>query len=239
LFRIDRKCVKLVNDINRQSSCGSGVESEYLSVAEAEINEKAEEILSVAREEARAILQSAHDEFEKERKRGFEQGYEEGVAENKRFYDEELAKKKSEDDNTLNRVLSEIYGEHKRIYMSMEGEVVNLALEIVKKIINPAEDELGTVFPSLIKNALRQFSTESKIIIHVSASDYERFFSSGATTIELDSGKIITVTVMSDVSLADGDCIIDTDDFTVNAGVDSQLKLVELAFDRVGKFAEE
>lgn len=206
--------------------------NEYLAVAEAEINAKAEEMLANAREEAAQILADAADELEAERKRGYDEGFEEGAAEGKRSFDEELAKKMSEDDEALNRVLDELYDERERMYENAEGEVVSLALEIVKKIINPAEDELGTVFTSLIKNALRQISTESKIVIRVGIADYERFFASGAVTLELDSGATVTASVMSDVSLGEGDCIIDTDDFTVNAGVDSQLKLVKLTFDR-------
>ncbi|MCL2425520.1 MAG: FliH/SctL family protein [Oscillospiraceae bacterium] len=252
MFRIDRSLVKLVSEKNSQSSTdgnwGVGAKgmfpnaatsaeamvNEYISTAEAEINEKAEEILTRTRDEAARILADAHEEIEEERKRGFNQGFEEGSAESKRLCDEELAIKISENDEALNNILDELYSERERAMLDMEDEVVSLALEIVRKIINPAEDELGTVFTSLIKNALRQISAESKIIIRVGATEYERFFASGATTIELDSGVKVTASVINDLSLEDGECIIDTDDFTINAGVDSQLMLVRLAFERAG-----
>ena len=240
MFRIERKLVKLVGSNDNQSGTDENYEvgaegvfpdaatsaeamvNEYMSAAEVQMNEKAEEILAAARAEAEQIAIAAREEAKEERKRGFEQGFEEGSAEGKRSSDE-----------ALSRVLDELYCERERAYKSMEDEVVNLALEIVKKIIHPTEDELGTIFTSLIKNALRQISTESKIVIRVSTADYERFFASGAVTIELDSGATVTAAVINDMSLGDGDCVIDTDDFTVNAGIDSQLQLVKLAFENV------
>ena len=108
--------------------------------------------------------------------------------------------------------------------------------EIVRKIINPPAEELDDVFISLIKNALRQMSTDGKIVIRVGAAEYERFFSSGAAEIELDSGITVKATVLRDVSLNDGDCIIDTDDVTINAGIDSQLQYVKIAFERANQY---
>jgi len=252
LFRIDRSLVKLVsekdNQLSNDGNLGVGAKgmfpnaatsaeamvNEYIAAAEAEINKKTEEILESARDEAAQIIANAREEAEKERKFGFSQGFEEGSIEGKRFYDVELAKKVSENDETLSSVLNELYSEREQSMRDMESEVVNLAIKIVRKIINPAEDELGTVFTSLIKNALRQISTESKIVISMSAAEYERFFASGATTIKLDNDVTVKASVISDASLEDGDCIIDTDDITINAGLDSQLRLVRLAFERAG-----
>jgi len=129
-----------------------------------------------------------------------------------------------------------MYEERERTYSELEFETTNLAIEIVRKIINPAEEELDNVFTSLIKNALRQMSTDSKIVLRVGPKEYERFFSSGAATIELDSGVTVKAAVLRDVSLNDGDLIIDTEDVTVNAGIESQLQYVELAFERANQY---
>jgi len=98
---------------------------------------------------------------------------------------------------------------------------------------------LGDVFTSLIKNALRQMPTEGRIIIRVGAAEYERFFSSGAAEIELDSGVVVKASVLRDVALNNGDCIIDTDDVTINAGLESQLQFVEIAFERATQYEPE
>ena len=215
------------------------VVNEYLSAARSETESKIEAILEQARDQAAHIIFQAREDAEEEHKRAWQEGYQEGTEEGMRIYNEKIEAKIREDDETLKRVLDEIYEERERIYAGLETEVTNLSLEIVKKIINPAEEALGDVFTSLIKNALRQMSTDGKIVLRVGPAEYERFFSSGSATIELDSGVTVRASVLRDVSLEEGDLIIDTDDVTINAGIDSQLQFVQLAFERANQYEPE
>jgi len=254
LFRIDRSLVKVSGikfknfdaddksevgaegDVPDAATSAEAMFNQYLSAAEIEINEQKDKILEQARDEAATIIYQAREDAAEERKKGWQEGFEEGSQKGKSEYDEKLAIKIAEDDEALKRVLDEIYEERERTYNEMEEETTNLALEIVRKIINPPAEELDDVFISLIKNALRQMSTDGKIVIRVGAAEYERFFSSGAAEIELDSGITVKATVLRDVSLNDGDCIIDTDDVTINAGIDSQLQYVKIAFERANQY---
>ena len=263
MFRIDRRLVNVadtkfnISGADEKSEAGAEVElsdaaasaksesyaedavNEYINAAKSETEAKIEAILEKAREQAAHIIFEAREDAEEEHKRAWQEGYQEGTDEGKRVYDEKTAAKIQEDDETLKRVLDEIYEERERIYAGMETEVTNLSLEIVRKIINPAEEALGDVFTSLIKNALRQMSTDGKIVLRVGPAEYERFFSSGAATIELDSGVTVRASVLRDVSLQEGDLIIDTDDVTINAGIDSQLQFVQLAFERANQYEPE
>ena len=254
MFRIDRRNVKISGKIYNKfdseekpevdaeaevpdaATSAEALVNEYLSAAEIEIQEQKEKILEKAREEASQIIWDARDEVEEDRKSAWQEGFQEGSAQGKLDYDNKISEKIREDDEALKRVLDEIYDERERTYKELEVETTNLALEIVRKIINPAEEELNNVFTSLIKNALRQMSTDSKIVLRVGATEYERFFSSGAAEIELDSGATVKAAVLRDVSLNDGDLIIDTDDVTINAGLESQLQYVELAFERANQY---
>jgi len=220
----------------KQVSSAETAVNEYLSAARSETESEMEKILDEARDHAAKIIFEAREDAEETHKTAWQEGYQEGSEEGRRSYDEKLAEKIRKDDEALKHVLDEIYEERERTYSELEDEVTNLAIEIVRKIINPAEEALGDVYPSLIKNALRQMSTDGKIILRVGAEEYERFFSSGAATIELDSGVTVRATVLRDVSLQDGDLIIDTDDVTINAGIDSQLQFVQLAFERANQY---
>ena len=222
--------------IANAEAIAENVVNEYLSAAKSETETKIEAILENARIEADNIVSKAHDEADEERERARKEGFEEGAEEGRRSYDDRIAEKNREQDEELKRVLDKIYEDRERAYAELEGEVVELALDIVRKIINPAEEALGDVFLSLIKNALKQMSTDNKVVIRVSPEEYERFFSSGAATIELDSGITVKASVLRDISLQEGDCIIDTEDVTVNAGVESQLQYVKLAFERANQY---
>ena len=258
MFRIDRKFVNLAGtkilkldadgepeagaegDFPDAAASAEALANEYLNAAELEAKARTDEMLEKACAEAKQILADARDEAEREFERAGTEGYEKGLAkgleEGKHSFDEELTEKINQDNEMLKKVLDEIYEERERTYNELEDEVAGLALEIVRKIIHPPEIDLVDIFTPLIKNALRQMSTDGKIIIRVGAKEYERFFSSGAATIELDSGVTVTASVLRDVSLRDGDLIIDTDDVTVNAGIDSQLQYVKLAFDRANQY---
>jgi flagellar assembly protein FliH len=205
---------------------------EIIKKAEAEAKANAEKILADARNEVAALMLTTREEAEEERKRAWQEGYAEGSEKGKQSYDEKLAEKIREDDEMVKRVIHEIYDERERIYSGLEDEVIGLALEIVRKVIHPAEELIGDVFESLIKNALRQMTPEGKIILRVGSADYERFFSSGSAVFEFEGGVTVTASVLRDVSLGIGDCIIDTEESTVNAGLDTQLKYIKLAFDK-------
>ena len=248
MFRIDRNLVHLATARSVQLE---GLEGEEISAgAEAvclnasvsaayaaqemikQAETKANQVLERARNEAAELIITAREEAEEERRRGWHEGYSEGAEELKRAFKEKYDEKTKKDADMFKRVIGELYAEREKTYAGLENEVVELSLEIVKKIIGPAEEEAGGVFESLIRHALRQIAPEGKIIIRVSSTEYEKFFSSGSAFFELDKGVKVTTAVLRDASLAEGDCIIDTEDETVNAGIDTQLKYIKIAFNR-------
>jgi len=255
LFRIDRNNVNLGarKQVWVDSSGGTEADAleetqtaaasaEYLAqIQAAEIIEAAlreakiqeEQILADARNEAAGIVALAIEEAEHARRKAFVEGYEKGEAEGRISYDETLNEKMAKDDEMLHSIIAQIHDERERTYSTLEDDVVGLALEIVRKVIAPAEEELGGVFKALIKSALKQISPEGKVIIHVSADEYDRFFSEGKSVFELDNGTKINATILRDASLGGGDLIIDTEQETVNAGINSQLKYIALAFEKM------
>ena len=194
--------------------------------------EKAARIIADARDEAAMLMLSARDQAEEDRRRAWQEGFAEGSEEGKRAFDEELSAKLREDDESLRRIIGELYDERKRTYDGLEDEVVALALDIARKVINQPEEGPGGFFEALVKNALERMIPEEKIIIRVGCAEYERFFPSGSAVMKLDSGVTVTASVMRDVSLGAGDCIMDTEEATINAGLDTQLNYIRLAFEQ-------
>jgi len=216
--------------------------SKILEDAEAEAKEKMEKMIGDARNEVAALLLAAREEAEENRRRAWQEGFAEGSEEGKRSYDSQLEAKIREadalleekirdDDEKLKRVIEELYEERTRTYSGLEEEVIDLAQDIVRKVVDPSE-ESGDVFNALIKNALKQMNPDGRIEIRVSNAEYERFFSAGSVVFELESGTKVTASMLRDASLNEGDCIIDASEETVNAGLESQLKYVKLAFEK-------
>lgn len=216
---------------------------ELIREAKTKAETEAEAILEDARREAGEIKLAAREESDDERRRAHEEGFREGAEEGRRSYDErleaktremaeELNEKLSEDEGKLQRVISELYEERTRTFNGLEEQVVGLAMDIVRKVVNPVEEETGGAFDLLIRNALKQINPDGKVIIRVGPADYERFFTSGGAVFELGGGVTVTASVLRDASLGECDCVIDTEEETVNAGLESQLKYIRLAFDR-------
>ncbi|MCL2627849.1 MAG: FliH/SctL family protein [Oscillospiraceae bacterium] len=262
MFRIDRRFVKLtasgVRKANSEEKREVDAEGEVPEAAtsaelpeipsyndvymqyETEAEAQAQEILTDAKTKAAQLIEDAQDEIEEQRQRAYDEGHAEGFSkgdlEGRQIHDDKLNEQLRENEDALKRVLDEIARERENTLATLEEEITTLSLEIVKKIINPAEEELNNVFTSLIKNALRQMPTDGKFIIRVAPNEYEKYFSSGSAAIELDSGTIVTATILRDVALEDGDCVIDTEDVTVNAGLPSQFNYVKLAFERANQY---
>jgi flagellar assembly protein FliH len=203
--------------------------------AESEAREKAEQIVNIARDEAAELLVAARDQVEDDRRSAWQEGFTDGSDEGRRAYDEQLSASLKESDEKLRSVIEELYRERTSTYDGLEQEVVGLAIEIVRKLLSPSGEELNSMFMPLIGNALKQINPDGKIVIRVSPAEYERFFQSGSAVFELDGGVKVTASILRDISVGSGGCVIDTEDTTVNAGLDSQLRYVQLAFDRAGK----
>ncbi|MCL2078525.1 MAG: FliH/SctL family protein [Oscillospiraceae bacterium] len=254
MFRVDRRFVKLTgngaNKSGKNEKGEVGADGEYpnaatsaedmvnmyRSAAERELGERADAIIAEARDKAEQILSEADMSAEEIRNKAYDDGFAEGDRKGRSEHDKKLREQLAENEETLKNVLDEIACERQKVADELHEELASLAIEIVRKIINPAEEELGNVYTSLIKNAMRQMLTDSKMVIYVGAREYERYFSSGSAKITLDSGVTVTASVVKDAGLSDGDLLIDADDVTVNAGLNSQLKYVELAFQRANQY---
>jgi len=234
-----------------QESRADDIVHEIISDAKA----KAGRIIEDARREVAELLLSARDQAEENRRKAWQEGFAEGSEEGQRVYEEQLGLKIREydeqldakmrecngkldakllgDDNMLKHVIEELYYERKRAFNGLEDEVVKLAFGIVRKIISPVEDGSGEMFIALIKNALKQMNPDGKIVIRVSQAEYERFFPTGGAVFEMDSGVRLTATILKDPLLEDGGLLIDANDTTINAGLETQLKYVQLAFDEL------
>ena len=245
MFRIERSLVNLATSRSVQvegeepaagaegitpdvTASAAYIELETIKKAEA----AAEKIMEDARKEIAALMMTAREEAKEERQRAWQEGFAEGSEEGKRTCEKEYTEKTCKDDEMLKRVINELYTEKKRIYDELEDEVIGLTFEMVKKVIGSTDEAVSGVFQSQIKNALRQISPEGKVIIRVSPAEYERFFASGSAVFELDKGVRVTAGVLRDASLGEFDCVIDTEDETVNAGLDTQLKYIKIAFNR-------
>ena len=190
---------------------------------------QAEEIIAAARQESAVLHTQAAAQAEKLRQEAWQNGYIDGRAEAERAAAE--ARQMAQTD--LLTVLTKLQSLHEQLYADAEPELLDLAVSIASKILHMEIDRNDDVFSNMVHNALYHIKLEGKIVLRVSAAEYQRFFTSGEAVYQVD-GEPVRVSVVPEDGLEPGACVIDSDGETINASIQSQIDRIMAAFREVG-----
>lgn len=253
MFRIDRRMVNLtpagqviIRDDEQPAGEPAGPAPDDGGVSSADRRsgdrmplpddeEIAETLVEQAEIEAALKIQEAQERADDIREQARRDGYEEGRAEAARELEDMKARqldRQKEDAAQLKRVLAEVERERDAMIDELEEDFIQLSLATAKKIINAALENDDTLIESMLQKALQQMKTDGKLTIRVSNAEFERFFSAGSASFVLGDGTV-TASVVEESSMAPGDIVLESEGETIDAGVDSQLKKIELAFRQI------
>ncbi len=122
--------------------------------------------------------------------------------------------------------------EYESMIDSIEGEMIQLVLDIAKKVIGDELEFRTEAVSSLVGQALLQCRGVAHIEIKVSPEDYEIVLEK-KDMIGRKSGFSGELEIKQDLSLTKGDCIIGTPMGSIDASVQTQLKAIEEAFNEM------
>jgi len=251
LFKIDRECVSFSgNDLSKTvyTSVDTRLQTEMLQKKAEELDRgraeareemdrmledargRAEAILAQAREQAGTEAENARREAETCRGQARREGYDAGLREARLEMEEERRK----ETDAIRDVLEKIGGERDAVIDSLEGEIIDLVVQITKKVINIQLEKDDRIFVELIKRALTRLKRKGEVVIRVSSDEYQRFFGGGLAEFVVND-ETVRASVLEEPHFRKGDCVLESDGETINAGIDSQLKYVGLAFRRAAK----
>lgn len=183
---------------------------------------EAERIINEARINAEAILESAHEkvaEQAREAERAAkEEGYRHGEALARQHYQNLIAEAEE-----LRQKAKEIYD---NTISGLESEIVELIIQIAKKVVGTELSQNRDVILGLIRTALSAVSSAEIITICVCADDYDYVIENKDRVLEGVKG-IRDFEIKKDNSLKKGECIIDTGFGTVDSSLETQLQAVE------------
>jgi flagellar assembly protein FliH len=178
---------------------------------------ESDEILKNAKIENEQIISEAYDESmkirEKAKKEGFEIGKKEGLAvmkdKEKKLMAEALQYK------------NKIIDEYDAYLESKDESIVNLVIDTVEKILNKHVDEDLDLIQNLVKKGIEKSIFTENIKIRVSEDDYEVAVDSKAKILTF-SKDIKDIEFVTDYSLEKGDCIIESQNGSVDVSVSTQ-----------------
>lgn len=167
---------------------------------------RAKKEASRIRKQAREVLNQAGVEREEERKKGFEEGRQEGLA--------VLTEKIVAAESAQEKVLKE-----------SEPGIVRMVMEIAEKVIG-RELEKGAIL-DIVKKSIRE-SVGHKIFVKVHPADF--------TVLKKREKEILAIleqneslTIKEDDTIPPGGCVVETEMGTVDARLETQLKGIRKA----------
>lgn len=183
-------------------------------------------IIEEANSEAQKILADAQQQRDEIYAASSEQGYNDGLNEG---FNQGM-----DQANTIIQQAAELKEllDHRRIqmYREAESELMEMTLDIARKVIGDELVQNPEVIISLIKQALAKCAFKEKLVIRVSEYDYDYVESNRDKIIMLTEG-INDLEVYSDKALPKGSCIVETSSGEINSGIQVQFNEMQKAFE--------
>ncbi len=200
-----------------------------MSLSPEELLEKAhsecELIIKEAGFEAKRLLEQAGKEAEKNAENTLEEAWQKGYGEGMeaaRQQNESILAKAEE----IRLIASE---EHDSIMAGMEAEIVELVLEVARKVVACEVSSNGNIIMQLVKEALHNCSVKNGAVLRVSPEDFENLNGNMEELLSTAEGAD-GLEIKKDSTLSQGDCIVATTFGSVDAGVETKLDKIGEAF---------
>ena len=171
---------------------------------------QAQALVDEARMQADAILADAHEAFEAERRRGYEDGKQEALL--------DQAEKMIE---TVGRTVDYFAG--------VENEMVDLVMAAVRKVVDGFDDREKVMI--VVRNALAVVRNQKQMTLRLHPDDVESVRARINDILAAYPG-VGYLDLLADARLAQGACILESEIGMVEASLEGQIEAVRSAFQR-------
>ncbi|MDL2220235.1 hypothetical protein LJC55_01060 [Eubacteriales bacterium OttesenSCG-928-N14] len=241
MFRIDKKSVDYDNSAMTNVVIKPAVMPAVSPVAEDDIEtveaqevepeelspeEIAEQIVAMAEQRAQVILDEANRTAEGIIADAYDTGYSEGMSQANAV----LQQQSEEQLQEFQSAVDDIESFKAQVLSELEDNVLELALEVAKKIIHIELERDSTLFIGMVRQAIQRLRQEGKFTVKVNSQQFADCFSDGGKAFAqtIDSAPF---TVVPDPGISPFGVVLEAQKGVVDAGADTQLKMVSRALD--------
>ena len=186
-----------------------------------------------AEDEKNTILAEAHNQAEKEiadakaqvnsiSEEAYKAGLDKGREEGWQAGQSEVARLNEQ----LHKVIASAIAKRKEIIEETETQIINLVIQISKKVVKVISENQKNVVINNCIQALRKLKSRGDVVIRVNMEDVQ-LTSEHINDFMRMVENVRTITVMEDSSVDKGGCIIETDFGLIDARISSQFKEIE------------
>lgn len=189
-------------------------------------------IIKEAEAEARRILEKSREDAKKGKKEIEEaksKGYDDGYNEAKMQYESLIAEAKS--------IREEAIKEYKRILESAEADIVEIILNIARKVLQTEISQNREIIFNLVREAIDNCSYKNDIVLRLSPYEYD-FIMKEKDEIDSILEDVENLEIKKDPSLKEGDCIAETPYGCVETSMQVKLNKIENAFRELYNFQD-
>ncbi|MCL6476258.1 MAG: type III secretion system stator protein SctL [Firmicutes bacterium] len=178
--------------------------------------------------EARRVLAEAHRQADQMRQDAVRKGYEDGLQigreEGRREYQQAIANLQSE----VQKLVDALLAERQRLWEEIEPQVIELVLEIARKVLREEIQARREATLSIIKHALRRVADTEQVRIRVHPDDLQIAREHRSDFLAVCDG-VRHIEIVDDQRVGGGGCIIETPSGTIDASLRTQMQSVEKA----------
>lgn len=167
----------------------------------------------------RNLVSRAQEESENIKKSAFEEGYRLGV------------EKANADIEKFRAELSNFMNARKDVFEYIAPDILEISVDIAKTIIKKELESDPQVLINTIVDVLRTVSkNEPKIVIRVRPQSVQ-FIKDTIPNITYQYGIDSKINIVSDPSIEEGGCVLQTNNGIVDASIDTQLEIIKKSFE--------
>lgn len=196
--------------------------------------QKAREIILDARERAKKTQDEAHlkaakiqemaekEGYSKGHSQGYEIGYKEGHKEGENKGQTQYQGLIEE----ATQLKQQYIKDYEKLYTSSEGNMLELAINIAKKIIGDALDNDDNAYIELAYRTLKKVQGQNRVTLKTSNQDFEKAVANKELLISKLEG-IDHIEIVEDAFLEKGSCVIDTGNGVIDGSANTQIETIE------------
>ncbi len=176
--------------------------------------------------EAKRVLAEAHRQADQMRQDAVRKGYEEGLQlgreEGLRHYQQAIEALHGE----VQKLVDAILAERQRLWEEMEPQVIDLVLEIARKVLREEIQARREATLSIIKHALRRVADTEHVRIRVHPDDLQIARQHREDFLAVCDG-VRQIEIVDDQRVGGGGCVIETPGGTIDASLRTQMQSIE------------
>jgi len=196
--------------------------NDQAQAAKQQAEEEAESVINEAQKKADAMIREAEAKteqiMESARKQGFKEGHEEGFEDGKAEVQRLIEQ--------LHSIISRAIEKRNQIIEESESQIINLVLQISKKVIKVISENQKNVVINNVIQSLRKLKSRGDVIIRVNLEDVQ-LTSDHVKDFMRMVENVKSITVLEDSTVDRGGCIIETDFGQIDARISSQFSEIE------------